>query len=36
MKPGNNQEEQRDREQINEFGGGHGTPDPGLQKEIDL
>lgn len=35
MKPqGNNQEEQREREHINESGGGgdHRTPDPGPQK----
>ena len=34
MKPqGNRQEEQREREQINESGGGHRTPDPGPQKQ---
>jgi hypothetical protein len=34
MKPqGNQQEEQREREQINESGGGHRTPDPGPQKQ---
>lgn len=34
MKPqGNQQEEQREREQINEQGGGHRTPDPGPQKQ---
>ena len=27
------QEEQREREQINESGGGHRTPDPGPQKQ---
>lgn len=33
MKPqGNQQEEQREREQINESGGEHRTPDPGPQK----
>ena len=33
MKPqSNQQEEQREREQINESGGGHRTPDPGPQK----
>lgn len=33
MKPGNNQEEQREREQINESGGGdRRMPDPGPQK----
>lgn len=32
MKPGNNQEEQREREQINESGGGQRTPDPGPQR----
>jgi hypothetical protein len=34
VKPGNNQEEQREREHINESGGGgdHRTPDPGPQK----
>lgn len=33
MKPqGNQQEEQGEREQINESGGGHGTPDPGPQE----
>ena len=33
MKPGNNLEEQREREHINESGGGdRRTPDPGPQK----
>ncbi len=33
MKPqGNQQEEQREREQTNESGGGYRTPDPGPMK----
>ena len=34
MASGNNQEEQREREHINESGGGdHRTPDPGPMKQ---
>ena len=35
MKPSNNQEDQREREQINESGGGgnHRTPDPGPMRK---